>query len=294
MRYLPKMQQLRIFQEVVNQGSIRAAARILGQSQPAISRTLKELESMLETSLLVRSPLGITLTPSGQLFIVRSRTILEELKRAGDEIRFLHTQHSVVKVALNDMLLLTVLPEVLEQFHQQLPLTRLSVEGRGLHSQLLTGELDFAVSLQPAVIPGGLAIQPLFKAPLSIVANRHHPQAQINDLQQLKKNKWLFAGEESEVAVRQDAHLATFFQHLEQPPVYTHSLSYGLQLVQQANYLMLLPHPLLARFNTTLQALTIPGMPSLHYAALWPKQSPLTVSAQRLLMLIRQACKRIT
>lgn len=292
MRYLPKMQQLRIFQEVVNQGSIRAAARILGQSQPAISRTLKELEYMLETSLFVRSPLGITLTASGQLFVVRSRTILEELKRAGDEIRFLHTQNSVVKVALNDLLSLTVLPEVLEQFHQQLPLTRLSVQDRGLHSQLLTGELDFAVSPQPAVLPDGLAMQPLFKASLSVVANRRHPQTQ--NLQQLKGDKWLFAGEESETAVRQDAHLATFFQQLEQPPVYTHSLLYGLQLVQQANYLMLLPHPLLTRFNTTLRALAIPAIPALHYAALWPKQSPLTASAQRLLMLICQACKRIT
>ncbi|MFK8256442.1 LysR substrate-binding domain-containing protein [Erwinia sp. AnSW2-5] len=294
MRYLPKMQQLRIFQEVVNQGSIRAAARMLGQSQPAISRTLKELEYMLETSLFVRSPLGITLTPSGQLFVVRSRRILEELKRAGDEIRFLHTQHSVVKVALNDILSLTVLPEVLEQFHQQLPLTRLYVQDRSLPSQLLAGELDFAVSPQPEVLPDGLAIQPLFKTSLNVVANRHHPQVQTNDLQQLRGSKWLFAGEESEVAVRLDAHLATFFQQLEQPPVYTHSLSHGLQLVQQANYLMLLPHPLLIRFNSTLRALAIPALPSLHYAAVWPKQSPLTASAQRLLMLIRQACKQLT
>ncbi|WP_321196225.1 LysR family transcriptional regulator [Lelliottia amnigena] len=68
MRYLPKLQQLKVFQQVIRSGSIRGAARALGQSQPAVSRTLRELEQTLETRLIVRGNQGMTLTETGRAF----------------------------------------------------------------------------------------------------------------------------------------------------------------------------------------------------------------------------------
>ena len=59
MKYLPKVSHLQALKQVARSGSIRAAARELGQSQPALSRTLRELEQTLGTQLLLRS-FGVT------------------------------------------------------------------------------------------------------------------------------------------------------------------------------------------------------------------------------------------
>lgn len=58
MKYLPKVSHLQALRQVARSGSIRSAARELGQSQPALSRTLRELEQTLGTQLLLRSKEG--------------------------------------------------------------------------------------------------------------------------------------------------------------------------------------------------------------------------------------------
>lgn len=82
MKYLPKMQQLHVFRQVVRSRSIRGAARVMGQSQPAVSRTLRELEQTLSAQLFLRGNEGITLTEAGEAFSRRAEWILEELQRA--------------------------------------------------------------------------------------------------------------------------------------------------------------------------------------------------------------------
>lgn len=90
MRYLPKLHQLRIFHEVVRRGSIRAAARQLQQPQPAVSRSLRDLEYRLNAMLVVRGRLGVTLTPIGRLFARRVARIFAELQLAEEEFALHH------------------------------------------------------------------------------------------------------------------------------------------------------------------------------------------------------------
>lgn len=86
MRYLPKLGHLQAFRQVARSGSIRSAARELGVSQPGLSRTLRELEQTLGTQLLLRSKEGIALTEAGMAFSHRAEWVLEELRRAADEV----------------------------------------------------------------------------------------------------------------------------------------------------------------------------------------------------------------
>lgn len=85
MRYLPKLQQLKIFDEIARTGSIRAAARQLQLAQPAVSRGLRELEYRLDARLVERGHHGVTLTPIGQQFARRVANIFRELHRAEEE-----------------------------------------------------------------------------------------------------------------------------------------------------------------------------------------------------------------
>ena len=81
-----KLHQLRAIVAICESGSIQEASRLLHISQPALSKGIKELEAELGVPLLVRSNRGITVTEYGERLVKRARLILEEVRRAREEI----------------------------------------------------------------------------------------------------------------------------------------------------------------------------------------------------------------
>jgi DNA-binding transcriptional LysR family regulator len=73
------LQQLRYFVEVAAEGSISAAADLLYVAQPTLSAAMKDLESRVGRSLLVRSALGVTLTVDGAEFLGYARQVVEQV-----------------------------------------------------------------------------------------------------------------------------------------------------------------------------------------------------------------------
>lgn len=70
------------FVRVVETGSFSAAARQLNVGQPAVSKTIAQLESRLQVSLLIRSTHGLSPTEAGQRFYERAKTAIEEADAA--------------------------------------------------------------------------------------------------------------------------------------------------------------------------------------------------------------------
>ncbi|MEE4464296.1 LysR family transcriptional regulator, partial [Azotobacter chroococcum] len=64
-----KFRHLVSFLEVARQRSFAKAADALAVSQPAMSKTLKELEEILDSRLFERSKSGVSLTPAGITFL---------------------------------------------------------------------------------------------------------------------------------------------------------------------------------------------------------------------------------
>jgi DNA-binding transcriptional LysR family regulator len=70
------------FVRVVETGSFSAAARQLHVGQPAVSKTIAQLENRLQVALLTRSTHGLTPTEAGQLFYERARAAVQEADEA--------------------------------------------------------------------------------------------------------------------------------------------------------------------------------------------------------------------
>jgi len=70
------------FVRVVETGSFSAAARQLNVGQPAVSKTIAQLENRLQVTLLTRSTHGLTPTEAGQLFYERARSAVQEADEA--------------------------------------------------------------------------------------------------------------------------------------------------------------------------------------------------------------------
>jgi DNA-binding transcriptional LysR family regulator len=84
------LNNMTVFAKVVDSGSFSAAADALDLSGAQVSRLIADLEQHLETRLLHRTTRRLSLTESGDRFLVRCRDILEDVMEATVEARGAH------------------------------------------------------------------------------------------------------------------------------------------------------------------------------------------------------------
>lgn len=79
---MDRFQAMATFVRVVETGSFSAAARQLGVGQPAVSKTVAQLEEWLQARLLLRSTHGLAPTEAGAGYYERARAALREAEEA--------------------------------------------------------------------------------------------------------------------------------------------------------------------------------------------------------------------
>src|SRR5258708_26423067 len=79
---MDRLAAMQAFVRVVEAGSFSAAARALNMGQPAISKTVAQLEVRLGVRLLMRSTHGLAPTEAGQSFYERAKRSIEEADEA--------------------------------------------------------------------------------------------------------------------------------------------------------------------------------------------------------------------
>ncbi|VVQ07112.1 HTH-type transcriptional regulator DmlR [Pseudomonas fluorescens] len=84
---MDRLAAMETFVYVVETGSFSAAARRLNIGQPAVSKTIAQLESRLAVRLLLRSTRGLTPTEAGLAFFERAKRAIEEANEADNAAR---------------------------------------------------------------------------------------------------------------------------------------------------------------------------------------------------------------
>lgn len=79
---MDRLQAMAAFVRVVETGSFSQAAQRIGVGQPAISKTIAQLEDRLQVRLLIRSTHGLTPTDAGVRFYERAKTAIQEADEA--------------------------------------------------------------------------------------------------------------------------------------------------------------------------------------------------------------------
>lgn len=150
MAFQVKIHQIRAFVEVARQGSIRAASRMLNMSQPALSKSIQELEEGLAAQLFFRRSKGVTLTDAGESFYQHASLILEELRAAQEDIRQRQGQLAgQINIGMGASISRSLMPAVISRFHQQHPQVKVRImEGQlvSMINELRQGELDFTIN----------------------------------------------------------------------------------------------------------------------------------------------------
>jgi DNA-binding transcriptional LysR family regulator len=79
---LESLDELRVFAQIVESGSLSAAARVLGMTVNTVSRRLAALEGRLGTVLLYRTTRSQSLSEAGRTLLARAHRILDEVAEA--------------------------------------------------------------------------------------------------------------------------------------------------------------------------------------------------------------------
>lgn len=184
------------FIAVVDAGSIRGAARRLGESQPALTRALQQLEQELGVQLMQRSVRGARLTIAGGAYLARARVAEAELRMGADEARRSSDDGGgLVTVGFSPSAASLLLPEFVTVLRQQRPDTRIrliELSPGTLPPLVREAALDMAVAHhERSHVDVGLRFQPLFEIQMRVVVRPGHPLAEARSLNELVQCAWL-------------------------------------------------------------------------------------------------------
>ncbi|WP_137924897.1 LysR family transcriptional regulator [Cupriavidus sp. 2SB] len=194
-----KFHHLRDFIAIAESRSIRGAAKKLGMAQPALSRSLRDLEGIVGAALLERHAKGVVPTEIGQAFLVRATAALAELNRAQDEItQMLGSYVGTVTVGMSSSVWLSLGADVHKAFRRRFPDMRLRMyEGffPTMESKLQNGTLDFYVGPRPETTIGdGYTVDLLYHHGKVVTGRQGHPKRYAESLADLMDEEWLLTG----------------------------------------------------------------------------------------------------
>lgn len=192
-----RLRHLVVATAVARHGSIRDAGTALHLTQPAISRTIGELEQLLGVRLFDRGPKGMAVSTDGAKLIPHMQAIVAE---AGSLLR--HADEMVDggggEVRVGTLLAGTAdtLPDAVFEFSQRFPGTRVAiVEGTPdrLHQELMAGNVDLVLGrAAPLAFRPGVDLERLYDDEVRIVCSPEHPRStHETGLAELVDEEWI-------------------------------------------------------------------------------------------------------
>ena len=170
--------QIRVFTEVARRLSFVRAAEALHLTPPAVTMQVKELEASLGLPLFDRQGRSVSLTTTGEYFLVYARRLLATLKDAEDAMaRFKRVETGVLNIGLVSTAKYFV-PRLLARFREEHAGVEARLQVAGNREQLVAllhaGEVDLAIMGRP---PKELATraEPFAAHPLVFVGPPGHP-----------------------------------------------------------------------------------------------------------------------
>lgn len=174
-----KLGLLRVADALDTHGSLLKAGAALGLSQPALSRSLRELEETVGTRLFTRHARGVRPTEAGIVVIRLARRMLAELRRVEEELDAVgEAEGGAIAVGVLPVAAVGMLPGALIRLRESHPRLRVRLQ-QGRTEELLpllaARELDLVVGrLYTPTVPDGFLRESLWEEPISILARAEH------------------------------------------------------------------------------------------------------------------------
>jgi len=173
----PGWELYRSFLAVMREGSLSAAARALGMTQPSLGRHMRELETALGTALFARSPQGLVPTPLARELVPHAQAMASAsaaLQRTASAGR--GEVSGTVRITASEVIGAEVLPPILAAFRERHPGIVIELVLSNASADLLRRDADIAVRMvQPT--QEALVARRLGSVALGLFAHRRYLEA---------------------------------------------------------------------------------------------------------------------
>lgn len=133
-----KLRHIACFLEVTRLKSVAKAAALLGITQPAVSKTIQELEQLLGAALFDRSRRSLALTASGEIFLRYAAAGVTALRQGVNSIASAPSESVLVTVGALPTVSARILPQAVERF---------TARGLSARARIVTGPNAYLLSL---------------------------------------------------------------------------------------------------------------------------------------------------
>jgi len=256
-----RLRDLDTYFTVVRWGSMAKAAEHLHVSQPAISKTISDLEHTLGVRLLDRTRRGVVPTIYGEALLKRGLVAFDELKQGVRDIQFLSDPTTgELRIGCADSIAATILKPIIERFAASHPAVTLQVDtlpspaidNPGLRDR----KCDLVLGRRPMKLDNfsdDLNVEILFDDYLVVVAGKQTVWARRRniDLADLADQPWLLPPKDTWTY----GFVAEAFRmrKLEMPRVslMTFSLSLVIHFLARGSYITALPNSVVSLHSET-------------------------------------------
>ena len=243
-----KMRHVLLLAAIDEQRSLHKAAAALHMTQPAATKLLADLETLLELRLFERTARGLTPTAHGESLVRHAKAMLGTLDHARAELSAI-SEGATGRIAMGTLLVVApvLAPRALAVFKRANPRVTVQVQEGSLATLLPLlrhGELDLIVGrLTSDFDSRGLRFETCYDEPMCVVVREGHPLARLRRLKLagLAAEDWILPGPETAYRQRVDA---AFRQAGVDPPsrlVESVSILTNAALLQQTDMLGVMP-----------------------------------------------------
>lgn len=297
-----KLRHFRIIEAVSQHSSLLRASAALSLAQPALTRSIHEIEEILGLRLYERHAKGVRETPFGEALAATAKNILSELKLLDSKLDQL-TRDSclVVNVGVLPVAAVGIMPGVVTLLSDKRGDLQVQIS-QGLSEQLIpeliAGNLDLIVGrLYDPPSPDGLKREVLYHEPISLMAQPGHPifDGPGPTVERLSKTKLVLPTVASRLGREIDQLLTDMGIDLA-APIRSSSLGFIRELIQNGEFVGIMPRLTLAadllRGSIKLASLPVPA-PSRPAGIIYRGDRPLPPSAVSLIDALRQYTETI-
>jgi DNA-binding transcriptional LysR family regulator len=243
-----KLHDMRVLMSVVRAGSMSKAAAQLGTVQPALSRSIAELEHALGVRLLDRSPRGVEPTAYGRALIKRGIAVFDELRQGVRDIEFLADPTAgELRIGATEAIagmIVSPLIESLSRRHRRMEFHVVTGDlGQHLRS-LADRNIEFALSrLHRPIADDQFTVENLFHDSYAVVAGRKSPWARQRRIQlaDLVNERWTMLPPDTLPGVLQAEAFRASGLEPPRATVSTHSFNVHNRLLATGRFLAIQP-----------------------------------------------------
>jgi DNA-binding transcriptional LysR family regulator len=192
-----KLQDLHVLMTVAQAGSMGKAAQLLSTTQPAVSRSISELEHALGVRLLDRHHQGIEPTTYGRALLHCAAAVFDDLRQGVRNIEFLNDPtFGEIRIGGNEAVIAGLLSTVLERLRRRYPGITIHMTHAGSledqYRELRERKIDLALGRLTSTIEDDIETQILYQDRILVVAGLHSRWSTRRkiDLAELANEPW--------------------------------------------------------------------------------------------------------